>query len=30
VNTTTAACQTQSAVNSAFAAWLATASARGG
>src|SRR5688572_26700252 len=30
VNTTAAACQTQSAINSQFAAWLATASASGG
>ncbi len=30
VNTTTAACQTQAAVNAAFATWLATASASGG
>ncbi|MCC6725719.1 MAG: DUF11 domain-containing protein, partial [Saprospiraceae bacterium] len=30
VNTTTAACQTQAAVNTAFATWLATASASGG
>ena len=30
VNTTTAVCQTQAAVNTAFAAWLATASASGG
>ena len=29
-NTSTAACQTQSAVNTAFAAWLATASGSGG
>jgi hypothetical protein len=29
-NTTTAACQTQAAVNTAFATWLATASASGG
>ncbi|MBK8567220.1 MAG: hypothetical protein IPN76_28825 [Saprospiraceae bacterium] len=29
-NTTTAACQTQAAVNTAFASWLATASASGG
>ncbi len=29
-NTTTAACQTQAAVNTAFTAWLATASASGG
>ncbi|MBK8567598.1 MAG: hypothetical protein IPN76_30850 [Saprospiraceae bacterium] len=29
-NTTAAACQTQAAVNSAFATWLATASASGG
>jgi hypothetical protein len=29
-NTTAAACQTQAAVNTAFAAWLATASASGG
>ncbi len=29
-NTTAAACQTQAAVNTAFAAWLATASANGG
>jgi hypothetical protein len=30
VNTNTAACQTQAAVNSAFSAWLATASGTGG
>ncbi len=30
VNTTTAACQTQAAVNTAFATWLATATASGG
>ncbi len=30
VNTTAAACQTQSAINTQFAAWLATASASGG
>ncbi|MBK8565493.1 MAG: DUF11 domain-containing protein, partial [Saprospiraceae bacterium] len=30
VNTTTAACQTQAAVNAAFATWLATASGTGG
>ncbi|MBK9012934.1 MAG: hypothetical protein IPM82_02000 [Saprospiraceae bacterium] len=30
INTTTPACQTQSAVNAAFATWLATASATGG
>ena len=30
VNTTTTACQTQAAVNTAFAAWLATASSSGG
>ena len=30
VNTTTTACQTQAAVNTAYAAWLATATASGG
>src|SRR5262245_17869123 len=30
VNTTTSACQTQAAVNTAFIAWLATASGTGG
>jgi hypothetical protein len=30
VNTTTATCQTQAQINTAFAAWLATASASGG
>ncbi len=30
VNTTTAACQSQASINTAFAAWLATASASGG